>query len=531
MHAPTGQNNPTARVVIPRRGFGGRQLSGTEGPGTGGVASRARRLPVVPVVLALGACWRLWLMGRYAGWEESDYGNLAMVRGVLEGGFRHYDMSHMPGYYALSALVMLVVGDAVVAAKSTSLVGGLVALGLATALTERVAGRGVAWIAGVLMAIQPEFSLYAASSLREPVYAAFVLASLAALSRERLWLAGLAAGAAFSVRFESALGTGLVLALHAAGQAPRGRRLLQALSPLVAAGALWSIYCHFEFGTFVFWGHAVQVNLDTGLGGEAAGRAAWALDGLRVVFGLATGLLPSRVGWGPWLGLFAALAWTPWAVHGLRRSFAATGFALLGLWLAVGFVAQHAPDHNLYWKWLCPIVPLLVPLGVGGLLGAAERASRRVGRLAWGLAGLLLLAAPPTYLRETARQVALSDRLYRPQRALAEWFEAEVPEDVPLLLDNIPACYLNRRPNERLMVSWFDVPSTPGDPASFSAWLRGAHIGWVLWFREDWTQASAVAPFLAQGGLWRGEGVTLTERRREDDYGWILFEVSPSDAP
>ena len=53
--------------------------------------------------LIAAAAWRLRLSGRFAGWEESDYGNLAMIQGVLDGGFLHYDMNHMPGYYALGA--------------------------------------------------------------------------------------------------------------------------------------------------------------------------------------------------------------------------------------------------------------------------------------------------------------------------------------------------------------------------------------------------------------------------------------------
>ena len=94
---------------------------------------KARAQPVV-AALVLGGIWRLWLVGRYAGWEESDYGNLAMIQGVLDGGFRHYDMNHMPGYYALGAMVHAVVDDAVLAGRFVSFFGGLVALGIATSL-------------------------------------------------------------------------------------------------------------------------------------------------------------------------------------------------------------------------------------------------------------------------------------------------------------------------------------------------------------------------------------------------------------
>ena len=103
--------------------------------------------------------------------------------------------------------------------------------------------------------------------------------------------------------------------------------------------------------------------------------------------------------------------------------------------------------------------------------------------------------------------------------------------DVPLLVDNIPACWIDRRPHERRLVSWFDVPVSPGSDAEFASWLRDEGIPWVLWFREDWTQAPRIAPFLAEGGRVELFGVELVERGREDSYGWILYEVRGEGIP
>jgi hypothetical protein len=126
---------------------------------------------------------------------------------------------------------------------------------------------------------------------------------------------------------------------------------------------------------------------------------------------------------------------------------------------------------------------------------------------------------------ETRRQVALSAELYLPQLALGRWIEADVPESMPLLVDNIPACWLDRRAHERPLTSWFDVPTAPGDGAAFARWLHDEGIGWVLWFREDWTQAPRVAPFLADGGVWTLGEVTLVEVAEEPAYGWRLYRV------
>lgn len=480
---------------------------------------------LVLVVVLLGAGWRLWLMPRYAGWEESDYGNLAMIRGVLDGGFRHYDMNHMPGYYAAGAALLALVGDAVVAARAASLLGGLVALGLATWLSDSLGGRRVAWVTGLLLAFQPEFSLYAASSLREPLYAAWVLGMLAALSRERLALAGFLGGMAFLVRMEAVLVLAPLLLLHAVGRRPRGRRCVAALAPLGLAVLGWSAYTAVDHGTWAFWGHSVAVNVETGLGAEAESTGAWLARGLEVSLRLLAWLVPWRIGWGIWLGLLAFLALVPWRRHDLRRTWALLALGMLGVFGGIGLVGQHSPEHNLYWKWLCPIVPVMVPLGVMGGAALLRRLQGSLGAAAVVLAALALLQAGASYAKETRRQLGVSEANYRPQLELARWIEAEVPEATPLLVDNIPACWLDRRHHERELWSWFDVPSEPGDPESFARWLQAEDIGWVLWFREDWTQAPVVAPFLAEGGLWRAGGLGLVETRREDTYGWILFRV------
>jgi hypothetical protein len=135
-----------------------------------------------------------------------------------------------------------------------------------------------------------------------------------------------------------------------------------------------------------------------------------------------------------------------------------------------------------------------------------------------------------SYAKETGRQRALSEALYRPQLRLAQRIEAEVPESTPMILDNIPACWIRRRPNARPITSWFDIP-TDGSGAQFATWIQQNRVEYVLWFREEWTQAPRVAPFLARGGRWEAGGVELVEVDREDGYGWIFYAVEAAATP
>jgi len=487
---------------------------------------------LIGLAAGLAAAWRLCLSTQYRGWEESDYGNLAMVRGVLEGGFQHYDMNHLPLYYGASALVMGVVGDAVVAARAVSLICGVMTVVLGVLLADRLGGRAVAWVFAAVLVFQPELALYSASSLREPMYAALVLGSLYALFGEQLVLAGVWAGLAFLTRMDALLTLGPVLAVHALGRGPRGRRLLEGLGPLLLMVLMWSLYCRWEHGTLAFWGHSVAVNVATGGTTEIGDAGSWWGNGLGVVGRLASEVLSSRTGWALWLGLWWGLVQTPWRRHGPRRTLSLAALTFLGFWLGIGLVAQHAPEHNLYWKWLHSVIPVVGLVGILAVANALDWARSLLGRAGVWVIGLAAVAqGAGAFGQETRRQLQVSEDLYGAQLDLARWIEGNVPEEAILLVDNIPGAWINRRAHERTLWTWFDV--LEGEEAwpreGFGAWLKREELAYVLWFREAWTQAPRVAPWL--GGE---EEVTLPPMKlipldREDEYGWVFYRVVPCD--
>ena len=485
---------------------------------------------VLLVLCGLALVWRIWLGTIYAGWEESDYGNLAMIEGVRAGHFLHYDMNHMPGYYAASALVHALVQNALWAGRAVSLAGGMGALAGSIWIARRLGGAGAGLLTACWLLVQPEFALYAASTLREPMYAAALVGFVMALILRRPLVAGLFGAIAFSVRFDAILILGAAACIHVWSERRPLGMLLRVLLPISVAAAGWSLYCRVDHGTFAFWSHAVAVNVETGLGAEAERPLDWALAGVEVSVQLLGWLLPWRIGWGVWLGALGALIATPWRRPGPLRTLSATALMATGFWGAVGFVGQHSPEHNLYWKWMMPLVPLLAPLSAVGWMVLVRRLAHKSALLT-GVLVLVTAQATASHLKETHRQVSLSDELYAPQVAIGKWLEAEVPTDHTVLIDNIPACWLNRRPHDRTMISWFDVPVPSGDAEAMGRWLQSEQVPWLLWFREDWTQAPRIAPWLADGGVHRAGEVELVERSREDSYGWILYEVRGEGIP
>ena len=491
---------------------------------------RISRPALVALFTVVGAAWRLLLMQIYYGWEESDYGNLAMARGVLESGFRHYDMNHLPMFYGLSALVMAVVGDAVLATRIVAFVSGALTVALGVWVADRILGRRVAWFVGAFLVFQPELALYSASSLREPVYAAALLGALALLTRERLAAASLAAGVGFLTRMDALLTVGPALALHALGRRPRAGRLLMGVAPLVGVVAAWSLYCLEVHGTWQFWGHSVSVNVETGGVEGQAPPLERLLAGLGVSAALFFQVLPGRIGVFAWLGLIVGIVTAPWLRHDLRRTLTVMALGLLGFWLGIALIAQHEPGHNLYWKWLHAPAPFLLLVGVAGAWRLLDKLGGVIGPTAVKvLAALGLLQGLWAMGAETKRQLEVSASLYKPQLELAQWIEAEVPESTTLLVDNIPGCWLDRRAHGRELWTWFDVPVPPADEAAFARWLRAEEVGYVLWFAEEWTQAPVIAPWLGAPAAAEEpvviDGVTLTPLRVDDDYGWRFYRV------
>ena len=459
-------------------------------------------------LVLLAALWRLWLSTRFFGWEESDYGNLAMVQGVLASGFMEHELDHMPLYYALSAAFMAVLGDAMISAQAVSMLGGLVALGIAVDLSDRVFGRSVAIVAGLMLIIQPEFALYSASSLREPLCSAMIMICLWGLLNNKAWLAGVGAASAFLIRFDAAASLGLVLAFWVARRTERIRHRVVALIPLVVTILLWALYYQFREGTWEFWAHAAQRNVDTGLGEEAHGALGWWQRGLGVAWALVTELLPSRVGWAIFVGGIFGCVSRLLTGPELKRLWSFMAISLVGCWAGIGFVAQHDPTHNLYWKWLCPFIPVIIPLGVAQLFQWAHR----LVPLGWlganMLLGLGLAHSVWMCFSESERQIERSAVLYGPQLELARWIEAEVPESVPVLVDNIPGRYLSRRKHGRPLYGWMEMEIGPdlhtvtpdGTEPGFREWLKKSEVGYVFWLQEEWTERPVSHHFYAPVG-------------------------------
>lgn len=486
-----------------------------------------RWTPLLLTLLALA--WRLLLASQYYGWEESDYGNLAMARGAFESGFTDFDMKHLPFYYFLSGVFVAFLDDAILATHTVSILTGALSIGLVYLIGKRAFDTSVGVCAALLLCVQSEYALYASSSLREPLFGFLVLLGAYLLLENRPRWAALASGLSFLTRFDSLLIALPTTLYHVVRRPPSLKSLRHPLWSMLAIYGgivfLWAWYCSLHHGTWLFFMPTVEVNLETGGGHELRTPLERLLGGLQVVKLLFFSTMPHHLSLPVWLAALGGL-WLyrrDLLARTARGTLFAYGFLNTGFWLGIGLVGQHEPEHNLYWKWLYPVAPWWALFASAAVVWLVRRLPQRMLQVAVSL--LLVITVGTSYARETQRQLTLSEQLLKPQVDLARWVEANVPPGSSLVFDNIPACYLNRKPHTWRLISWFDVPVPHDDEGAMASWLREQQIRYVLWFQEDWTQAPLVAPYLRTPRAHRLEGLLLKPLFQDAAYGFVFYEV------
>ncbi len=500
----------------------------------------------------LGLVWRVVLSRVYFGHEEEDWGNLQIAHGVLDTGFSFIELEHMPGFVWMVAAVTALVGDTEIAAL-------IVAITMGTATVALVAWIGVRWysprvglLAGFLVALQPEAALYSATALRESSYTAFVMVGVLLCGERRFGWGGLVFALGFLIRWNvafSILPALLVTLLWMRSRdrdgpggwrGPRGAALA---TGLVAATTLaWAtLYrLHPEGGSWAFWGGVLSRNT-----GGAVSDLSTSEHGMAVVHavgGLLVRVFPMHVG--P-----AALVCAPLGVlgawEGLRRwSGTDPDAALRRAWLALCAVATFALllttavfstyewFHNLYWKWITPLVPFLALLGVQGAIALLDWLPEPARRLRRSLIAVLLGSTLVVFGFQTRNQVRTSERLYGVQVRLARWIERAWVSDVGVLADGIPAWYLHRRTTDIVTTPWTDPAVPSGDPEALGRWLHENRIGVVVWFRDEWFEARAKAPFLGAARPVDLGVVVLKPVAWSWEYGVLAYAVEhAADVP
>ena len=555
--------------------------------------SRATLQTLLCLVIALG--WRVHLSGIYYGWEEGDYGNVMMVREVLDSGFTWFRTSHMPGWYSLAAVLRAMSDDARASALAMTLFFSLLNVGVGTLLARKLLGNGAAWLVGLWLALQPEMALYGSSTQRSPNFTSMAFLGMAFLiwGQQRSGFA--ATAAAFLVRMEGFF-TLYLPALWSwtrdRGEGFRWTSLLLPVSILSGVVLGWQAYITQVHGEGFFVLGPLGINLSGESDGEAFEVGSWLVSGLAIIWDLLRWTLPRKLG-GAWI-ILTLLGTVALARRigrpGSRVLLVYAGFGL-SFWLGEALLAQHHvnpqaeliepcgildPEHNLYWVWLLHAIPFLALVAGAGWTFVERRMTHLPSFVRNAVLAGVILSALPSFLNETTLQIERSARWYRPQLDLSTWLETETPPGTGILTSSIPEVWLKRsdlKPEAscdpdgdgrtycwrrtdtgQRVYSWWTLPTSRGEMVpsevvagseeaesfpreeDFLLFLQREEIRYLIFFEEEWTDARRFASFLESGTDVQQGGMNFTMLDADPPmaacgYGWRLFGVSPVGEP
>lgn len=489
-----------------------------------------------PLVLALIALVvRLVATRHYWGWEEEDFTNVNLAWAILQHGPDGVTQDYPPGFYALSALLGLLVGPIDVATLALTMAGGVATVVLVFLLGRAVWNVRVAWVAGLLCCVQPQLLLYSASPLREPFYAAISLLGVWLVLRQRHAGAAASFGLAGLTRYE---GSAANLPFHIVAafvdRTPWRRLVAPALVYLGLFGA-WVVFMGVQTGEWNPLSNTFAMNVTDAPTSDRDSTLEWLGASVRVSAGFWGWVFPQMMG--PLLPLAALGA----LVASLRsptrdRRLLAVWFGLqLGLFAGIVFVGQFdPPGHPLYRKWstlLCALVCLFGAAGLDGFFAVAAR--RGVGRRLRGVvaAAALLITAVP-FAAEIDEELTRSERTVAPQVRIAHWLEAAYPRGTAFLLDQITLFRMDRRDHGFDLLQWAFLPEWgedgrgwAGGPEALGRFLAERRVRVVLWCEEEWTQGPVIAPYLGVAQDHELGPVTLRLMHADEAYGFRLYQV------
>jgi len=452
----------------------------------------------------------------YWGSEEEDYGNLGLIMGTLQSGFRYIETEHMPLFTTLAAAATALTGDAEAGGEWISILAGSLLVVSTAWVGWRWLSPAAGLLAGALLVLQPDAALYSATPLRITTYASLAMGGIALFGGGRFVAAGVALSLAFLTRFDAAftllpavaLGAGFITVTGR----PEARRAWIPAAMLLATAIAWAAYYQTEFDTWRFWGDVQNRQGSDPSLGRVARYFAY--------------ILPAHIGWiacpAALFGVLAVVAGR--ARDGLRaRWLLLCGAATFGFLLLAVFLSGYRYDHNLFWKWMTASVPLLLLAGAHGAVEGGRRFGPRGAVLA---AGLLVVTSLVGYGFEYRSQLQRSDVWYGTQVRLTAWLEQQHGEDRAFVADLIPATWQSRRPTTREVFRWSDDRIPDGGAEAFGEFLQQHDVAVVIWFREEWIDCHRFDDLLAAGTPTTAGPVKLLPIAREDEYGFIAYAVT-----
>lgn len=383
------------------RAGGRRRDRSPRAPTDGRTPAQPLSLATLGLALAVATAFalRFWALRHqpFVTVDGTDY--IRLAEALLQG--QALASIFPPGYPALIALVRVLVEDRVMAAAIVSLVAGALLPFPVWLLARRAAGERWAVGAAFAVALHPELARFSALTMSESAFILALYASLAWAAAARPFLAGLAIGAAFTIRPE-ALVSAAALAVREAWRVTRKRSGPRALAGFAAGFLLLAIPCWIWFRvTLGEWTPTPKV------GAMRATTVDWRIDEPRLASDSTTAATPASRGAGVALrqypsnavahGRSLLLLWPlPWlalSLWGLFRRRGVEAIPLIELALIPFLGLSEQP------RFVLAAIPALAILAVVGASAGGKAWRIAAGVLALVGVAMCALGAGPLLKR------------------------------------------------------------------------------------------------------------------------------------
>ena len=168
-------------------------------------ASPKREILIVSIIILLALFSRIYISSSFYYTSSDEYCNIWLARNTFNSGMKSYPDGFMWFYFFISALLLFILKDALLATTIVTIFFGTFLYLIVYLITKRIFGKNVALLSSFLLLVNPEFILVSSFPLREPVYTFFVFLSVLFALQQRVFLGAFSVALGFLTRMEGLL--------------------------------------------------------------------------------------------------------------------------------------------------------------------------------------------------------------------------------------------------------------------------------------------------------------------------------------
>lgn len=457
--------------------------------------SLKKEILVLSIMLLAAVAVRIYISTIFYGQSSDEYCNISLISNTFVSGFKSYPNLFMWFYYFISALLLFIIPDGLIAAKVVSISFGISSMLIVYFLAKKIFNRRIAFLSLLLLLINPEFNLIGSVPLKEPVYTFFVILSLFLLVNRRIFAGAFIVGMSFLTRAEGLL---IIMPAYLVSLLKTRKKSLFKISLILIIFILFVLFMNIWVPKpFCYIKNTLDIHEEE----QIVSLKFQYISIMELIKRIFVTIV--KTCWyvfdiiGPCIifivpGIYSALTIKD---RDKVSKFFIYFIFYISFWLAYIFwYGQLIYNFHRYLYALIPFAAILISAGFFKLYE-----HRKWRYLIVTLFIVSVFSGYYTYYLDPGRQYI---RISKDNKVLIEasrWIEKNIKQDWGhgLLIDGIPCFYMYRKSHKFRIVFWSQSHGmiTPDDKESLGEFLDNCKIKYVIW-QNDNLPAERLAPYL-----------------------------------